>query len=1586
MKNMIVKRGLLKKLASKTVSFAATLAVLANCTAPTARAWIGNSTENEIAITGSIRRSYFERGNGTSNSPYVIARPMQLYYFAWLQDLGMFNVDKDNDGNIDTVYFEIGNMNDGTVVNSIDMTGYSIPPIGTTAKPFLGNFDGNGKTISNVTVSNASLTDPPTNPNIGNETTNAQIIGFFGVVGGYGGISNYSSAANSVSDLVLDDVTIQNTSPYSNTSLAGIAAGYVNGTVTNVGVSDSRIQVGSNIAPLNAGDNISDYSLVGYCTDNYKYLLNVSKVTLHAPEETQNVIYKTVQGEGPGFGGSVNMFNFYNRMYSVYHAASWANYTPNVTRVIGVDGQQVSETHSGTATDSYHKMYDAGQGGSYSFVKYQSSQETDNFYYVYGDTAYNKTVNTITYSYVSNGAYYISCNGEYLNLNENNNLTDGDTPVTKWLIDGNGCVYAVKDSSTIAQNYYYLNYDGAGGITIGENTSGNTQWSRNSSMLYYTDRTAGLFYCLNHDGDEWNVTPYSVRIKSADDHYLNYSVNDGITSGDVPEDATRWLYSTNGYLFCETEGTAYYLINNSGSLEVSASSNSTVWEMGNSTIYNGTYFLRYDNDEWSLYYNSSPYYLITDGNGNYLSFNGSRLTNVTDQSNATKWSFSTGGNYPSGTISTVYNNTTYYLRYNNGLTIYNGNNTNYRTQWSNNGNVLYYSSYYINFKNGTWQTSQGSSGYTISYNGNYLNAVSTSSVGTGRSISDYTDSNGNTVWIFSTSNGQSSSGTIHTIINGTTYYLYTSNGVLSLSRSSTSWKNYQSGNLYISNGSSGYYNIYFENGSWGISTSQEPILSITSDIIANGYSVADQVIPNVTGLDNTIEIADISDLGYADTTENTMISSSATTTENFASGSNATYFPINAAGNETFNSGTASINNSNVNLLYPANNNTGYVVSGNQLGSQTTYGYDGAGDIRISMYGMKYIYAAINSSSPSNSSTTLTYTDTYDERLEVITAVNNGSYNGFYRVSDDYNSNNSSISSTLSNAVANSRKINYNDLGLKRYSDARNDLSDTFTGQSYIYGLHFMNATISKNNCVTISEAKINGDTINNLEVPCDSIDFNVKRRGFITVFAGTYFSGNDAFFSLHEIVRDGSYNISEIKEISKIYKAAAGSDYIYQYTDNSYSSTAARGDIVFDMSWMTAPSTMVQNAVYYFEIPVNGGEFALGSVAGKSGAYLFYLDIAANANLNEEKLRSTVTEKIIEANYSTYLPRGVQLVENGGSFDSGKPYDLAAVALEDGYSGTYPFTRNGNVFTYTDDSNSELKYAGGTLTVQTGSGNNAQEYVYYPNGYTIRYIEHIIDLGNDTGNYDHFLIETIDEYDSSGVRSSTRTVKVYADIDNGETNETVNENDLDLIITLTYNPSGHDNMATRVVRAVSDGGFNISFDENVVITSAVITDSNVHVNFGDNLASVLTTASTNSPLPANTSIVAVDFSGADDPEYIYYKSVYGDPVATYSSYFEGSGANATISYTTSVDMPMLDRVAGQQTRTLKYDTSLNIGAGVTNYKLYGKYLQNSYSYTTKVSDGNMGIITSGTINVNIDRIRIGVTDLGPVVTELRVS
>ena len=762
-------------------------------------------------------------------------------------------------------------------------------------------------------------------------------------------------------------------------------------------------------------------------------------------------------------------------------------------------------------------------------------------------------------------------------------------------------------------------------------------------------------------------------------------------------------------------------------------------------------------------------------------------------------------------------------------------------------------------------------------------------------------------------------------------------------------------------------------------TSNRNVLTLTDSYIYVGYSFAELISPTVTGIDNTTQSI-ITDLDYTDTTENTMTSTTTTGRENIASGLNATYFPINAVGNENFNSSSFSSSNLTTNalnsLLEPADTNTGYVVSGNQLGNQTTYGSNGAGDIRISYYAMSNISNATNSSS---------YTDS---RLEVITAVNNGSYTGFHRVSDDYNQNNTYISSTLSRAIANDKKINYKALGLKRYEDARKDMSKTFTGQSYIYGLHFMDASINKNNYVTISEANINGETIYNYKVPCDCIDFNVKRRGFITVFAGSYFPGNTSFFSLHEIFRDEDNEITDIKEISKIYKSTESNDYIYQYTDNTYSSTETRGNMMFDMTWMTNPdSMMIENAVYYFEIPVNGGEFALGSVPDKRGAYLFYLDIAANANTAEDKVRVTVAEKIKEEGYSVELPRGVQLAESGYGYDTSYPYEFPAIALDSGYSGTYPLLRTENNISYTDDTYSELIYIGGTLTAQTQNGQNIQTYEYYPNGYTIRYIEHITDRGDSTGNYDHFIIETTDTYDQSGTRAALRTVKVYADIDNLETNENVDESTLDLIVTFTYDPTGHDNIAARVVRAVSEGGFNISFNEDVTLISVSITDANVHINFGDNLASVLITASQAQPLPANYPIPEVKFTGENGIEYNYNGSVYSDvPIAYYFNYFEGSGENAEVDYSTSVTMPKLYAGTDAQSRQLDYDITLTAGSEVSELKVYGRKLTDSYNYTTKVKYGDMATVDSGTVTVTIDSITINNTPLDTLNTEILVS
>jgi hypothetical protein len=80
----------------------------------------------------------------------------------------------------------------------------------------------------------------------------------------------------------------------------------------------------------------------------------------------------------------------------------------------------------------------------------------------------------------------------------------------------------------------------------------------------------------------------------------------------------------------------------------------------------------------------------------------------------------------------------------------------------------------------------------------------------------------------------------------------------------------------------------------------------------------------------------------------------------------------------------------------------------------------------------------------------------------------------------------------------------------------------------------------------------------------------------------------------------------------------------------------------MFDTTWITEPDTKSSlwnnTSVFYFEIPVNAGEYALGSVKGKIGAYLMYLDIGANAQLVN---RAAITEKFNETTYMYKYPTG---------------------------------------------------------------------------------------------------------------------------------------------------------------------------------------------------------------------------------------------------------------------------------------------------------------------------------------------------------
>lgn len=1702
----------MKKILAIIISIVITLGFIV----PASLAWLNDSSFFDVSMDSYVHKSYFESGDGTAathfgynegetqnGKAFEIKYPVQLYYFAWLQYLGYFNQPNENSNSINQVYFWLS--------EDLDMTGWVLPPIGTSIYPFVGNFDGNGKRITNLTVQNIGTSSSASGDAMSDlpvdSVANAEIIGFFGVIGsltegsyvvngaveGNNGVFvpkpnyNYSSQINEVKNFTIDGIKIQTET---NSALIGAIAGYVNGTVTGTAVADTDLVVDSNTGVLTFTENISDYALVGYCTDAYKFTLNVSKVTLHTPGETHNVIYKNMQGEGAGFGGSIKMQDLFNRLTTIRSSiggtATTSTYNTAETIIYDeITGETSNPFDVTTATVAFRQRTYDSTAGSYSFSRYSNTAEGGNgtniVYLMGNNSRYTKTQTKITKKNQSEDGYLISQGANYLNINNSlNGLTTGtnqDT-ATGWVFDNSNHIYTYGEDG----RKYYIN--ASTNITV--DTTGSTVWTWSNDHLYFNYNNMN-YYLIYNNG--WTIIPeYYYLISDGQGNYLRY--NNGFSNTTDANLASQWTFSNNGtnpsgYISTNVDNTTYYIRYNNGLDVTTSTTNRTSWSNNGTRLYSGTNYIKFDGVNWSAGA-LETYYTIHNG-GNYLNVTaingvtatigtGSSITYNSNNGN-TLWKFSTTGTNPSGTISTVVNGTTYYLYDNNGtLSCTTTNNTN----WSNNGTSIYNltdylgydngwkietvstmaiksGSYYLNItaanttpatlgtgnsiatgsvsnhtywtisngqiyavangrtyylrnNNGTleattttyngWEISDNTiisddyylsyqtyvskwvllpyPSYTINRGGTYLNLTGTSatSYGSGTSVADWTDSSGHTIWKFSTT-GTHPSGTICTMYNGTLYYLYSNNNnTLNISTTnSTNWTNSNNTNNRLYYSTEGWYGntyyLYYRNNTWGVGTStgnSRANMTLTS-ISAPTINFENNSCPSVT-LTSQTQVAISSTIKTFTTLNNlSRISKQVQVITREVNTVSAeypadTYIPLNV------NGGTWNANNDSIEA---SDSNTGYIVSGANF-ENTDYP-NRSGDIRVSEYNMSSISSSVNYTS------NFTYSSTYDSRLEIITAVNYNTYNGFYRVSDSFNQSNNNISNSISSAVENSRKITFSNLGLKRYEDARASLSETFLNKNKIYGLHFMNADIDMNDCAIVPQAIVNGEEISNLPVPRNSIDFFVKRRGFITVFAGTYFTDNDAFFSLHEIsryteedteVKNGSKKVNDIrwiKEISKIYKASTGSDFIYEYSSSSgggYSSSASRGDLVFDMSWMTNPSVFVNNAVYYFEIPVNGGEYALGSVTGKQGAYLFYLDIAANAGTAEDKERVTVTEKFIDETYSVELPKGVQLVENNEgtvkTYDNNNPYALPTIELKSGYSGTYPLDRTGNNFTYTLDNNANLTYYGEPLNPQTSSG-GGQSYTYYPFGYKIRYLEHVTDLGKDTSNYDHLLIETIDDYDSSGTRTG-RTVKVYADIENLEVSETVNESSLDLIVSFTYNPTGHDNMKTRVVRASSDGGYNITFDETINLISVTIDSADVHVNFGDNTASTLITASAATPLSSNKIVPAVNMSGTSDVENTYYGSVYGEALATYTMYYEGEDVEVTP--TTQITMPQLSPGNANQSRNLTYAITLTPGTGVTEVTVFGKLLATSTTYTTKVfGDNNKNsIVNSGTITV----------------------
>ena len=411
-----------------------------------------------------------------------------------------------------------------------------------------------------------------------------------------------------------------------------------------------------------------------------------------------------------------------------------------------------------------------------------------------------------------------------------------------------------------------------------------------------------------------------------------------------------------------------------------------------------------------------------------------------------------------------------------------------------------------------------------------------------------------------------------------------------------------------------YLNSFVSYRIWKISTSTSE--STTSN--ANGNTPKVQIIKVADG--------DTSAYECTQTSKNEKITYQYTITES-ASAVYATYdsvFPI--AVNETvtgsYPSGGYSTRTESTEDGYA---NTGYFVGGAEQKSEA--GSEPLGNIRVAGYALSTrLTASLNGLSA--------YAD---GQLEILTQTPDGQF----RISDSANANNTNISSDVSGIT----KKTLTELGLNKtvYDAAREELADMFEADAgTIYGLHFMPATISKANVAEMPTAWINGISYDNYQMPRNSIDFMLNQSGYISFYAGTYYGNNTSFFSLHHIYRDDEDKITDIKEISRIYKDSGS--YVYEYADGTYSAYSGGeydtpvsdapacmtdANLVFDTAWITATENLIQSAVYYFQIPANRGEYALGSTSG-IGAYLFYLDICSNPNTGMQEITRTETMETV--------------------------------------------------------------------------------------------------------------------------------------------------------------------------------------------------------------------------------------------------------------------------------------------------------------------------------------------------------------------
>lgn len=758
----------------------------------------------------------------------------------------------------------------------------------------------------------------------------------------------------------------------------------------------------------------------------------------------------------------------------------------------------------------------------------------------------------------------------------------------------------------------------------------------------------------------------------------------------------------------------------------------------------------WETNEYYLSYSHSGHY-ITDGT-NYLSLDGNGFQNSNSASDASLWSFPDGSGY----IYSSWEGTTYYLVNSNGtlsLTTSQSSATTWSLTVESNVLKITNGNYKLAFYSGNWKliSSLGDTYYTFNNGTNYL--------GEG-------DDNNEIETV-------TSANAAHWSIDGNGHYYYISNSIkYYLGR----YYYYTYRNRRYSESEAlqvcaiaeedidDYFTYYELNGNYlqtqGKYVSNRALNNGTFYVRYNSGWTSTRDTSNRTAITrntNHVTIPNYDNLGINDTTNNVVTKKGPDnyldkneTGMNYED-NDVTYFPL------------STVNNTN--NFNPSDNNTAYVVGGSAIKSNTTSLSSNLTNVRFGYYPI------VRESSWWG-----------DDQLNIDFNTSSGEFTKIYTINDSSTSEPTDIT---------------NSTAYERLSDAKTNLGGVLKKDgTNVYGLHFMDATISMDALTTAKSIKVNKQTYTNYQLPVNSIDFHLKEFGYINFMAGSYYYNstsdrNNSFFSLYQIYRTKSdpTKINMILEVQNIYKHTSGAknysyvlqlkdtvtgtiyytrpykiidsdgnkEWIYdnsEYdTDNQFETAAEFSahssdySIVFKCDWIKKNSfnhNTFDYHAYYFEIPVNDGEFCLGSVSGAVGAYLMYLDIGANAAKTQRTIlyeKFTLTEK----NYSYPLGVSLYTLPEAESIESNTkviPFvipdddtnlidasDSACMTIKASSSGVFEIDRNGSdvALTRAQAANAPPVYSGEDITLlhESGSSTALEVTAESSNTYTIKRMQY---------------------------------------------------------------------------------------------------------------------------------------------------------------------------------------------------------------------------------------------------------------------